>query len=221
MPQPAEAEALDIFFAWHGQLATSLPCDNLANLIFARRTLGASFSPLKVLSISITDPLVDDTKLDTQESDENEDDAAVSRLERRTPQASLSRDIIANEKNYSALSEMLQLCPSLEELNVVGHKLDCLDSELRNLQETMRCQHLRYLSIATPLPRLRKLRLKRMEVKDNGLLAFLGNHSSSLREIDLTMIWLPEGSFSSVISYITGMDTRLEAIRLDCIKQSH
>jgi hypothetical protein len=217
-----KVETLDIFFNIPERLKCSLPCDNLSNSLITTTTgrLGPYFSTLKILSVSITDPMVDETKYDARDlSEGTEDEFTVGQC---TPEAILSsRDRIANEKNYSALSSILELCPGLEELSIVAHPLDVSNDaeELASLQETMRDRYMHHLARALPVFQLRKLSLAGLCIDDTDLLTLLRSHISSLLEIDLADITLPEDSFQSVVAYITGGETRFVAIRFDIIRE--
>ncbi|KAF2168044.1 hypothetical protein M409DRAFT_21490 [Zasmidium cellare ATCC 36951] len=203
-------QALDIFHAWHEQVKASLACNNFGNLDLAPSRLGTCLSTLKVLSVSMTDPVIEEPKYNV----------LVPENERQWPGPTISRAQIVDGGSYTALPKMLELCRGLEELKVVAFALDSSDEELQELQKTMRRKHMHHLACATPLHNLRKLDLSCMPVQDTDILTFFANHNVSLRELELTEIRL-EGCFPSVVSYITGDSMALEGIRLENIHESH
>lgn len=209
-----KVQALDIFFNIPEQLKSSLPCNVLGNLDLNK--LGSCLSTLKSLSISITDPLVHETSYAVRE-----DDALVFDIEQPTPDITTSRDRIANERFYSALASMVERCPSIEELSIVGYKRKYSDGELTRLQETMQNRHFHHLAHGSTLPQLCKLFLADLKVRDVDLLTFLRSHVSSLRELDLMSIALSEGTFRSVVDYATGRDTRFVKIRFQDIREGN
>lgn len=215
-----KVQALDIFFKRPEQLECSVPCDVLSNTDLTR--LGSCLSTLEVFSVSITDPMVDETKYPDCSLEGEEHDASVARNS-PTFLALSTHGRISRERNYAAISSMLQLCPRLQELRVVAYPLDCSEhAEIARLQNLKRKRHMYHLARAPPLSQLRKFAVAGLNMHDADLLSFLQTHVSSLREVELVDIGITESSFRSIVEYITGRETaRLTKIRLENIREGN
>lgn len=209
-----KVEELDIFFGGSESLQCGLPCDEMARVDFS--ALKPPLAALKGFWISIADPMIDELEYEHTEC-EGEEETVVQRPPEQAMLSSL--DILSNEKNYTALSSLLQQCPNIESLNIIAYHLDCSPKAIERLitlQKTQRTQHMHHLARTPPLPHLQNLSLADLTLHGTDLLLFLKLHISSLRRVSLNGIEiLPEGSFSSIARYLTTSSetNNLETIR--------
>lgn len=161
---------LDIFAKKPESLACNVPSDALSLVEFGR---AVSLRTIKVLSIGISDPLVNTSEDGTE--------SAVS----------------YDESNYSGLSKLIDACQSLGELEVSGYRLSH-----STIHSGMRYRCMSHLAQIRPLRRLRKLRLAGLAVDDADLTALLAKHDSSLREVELGHIGIAKGSWKPVMSLL-------------------
>ncbi|KAF2167030.1 hypothetical protein M409DRAFT_54245 [Zasmidium cellare ATCC 36951] len=205
-------EGLDIFAKKPESLCCSLPCDTLNQLEWAVG-FGPSFTTLKSLSISISDPIADESEYHARKSGDPAQKVPFELIKQKRDRETL-RALILDEGNVSGLCEMLSVCHHLEELELSAYALERSDSELEDLQETMRRRYMDNLANhMMPLVQLRKLRIGGLSASQEDLLAFLRNHSSSLRGLELSSISIDRGSFAPVMLCIRDMN--LESIQLE------
>jgi hypothetical protein len=194
-------ENVNIFRTRPTSLQSGLPCDALA--AFARDPQKmAPFTTLKSLHISIADRLKGN--IGTLEYEGPEEIEENQKLEAR-----IIAEIL-DEANCSGLPALLASCSQLEELYISFYKLECLYGDLQDDTRMKQAQKL----LQASLPCLQKLYLGGMEVRATDLAAFLTNHSASLRSIEVQLVLIYEGLFSTIFQLIASDRFRVDDIRL-------
>ncbi|KAF1826665.1 uncharacterized protein K489DRAFT_122284 [Dissoconium aciculare CBS 342.82] len=188
-------ESANIFRTRPGSLRCGLPCDALA--VFERNPQKLlPFSSLRSLSISVADRLEGD--LGRLEYEEDEELEAVKIVE------------ILDDNNSSGLSKLLASCSRLEELYVSFYEEPC---HFYDPQEAARKKQ-SHMLLQARLPSLRKLFLGGMEIQVADLTAFLAGHSASLRSVEMFLVLVYDGLWSTVMSLVAGDGFQLDDIRL-------
>jgi hypothetical protein len=188
-------DGANIFRTRPASLRCGLPCDALA--VFERDPQKlVPFSSLRSLSISVADRLEGD--LGRLEYEEDEELEAVKIAE------------ILDDKNSSGLSKLLASCSRLEELYVSFYEEQC---HFYDPQEAARKKQSHKL-LQARLPSLRKLYMGGMEVQVADLTAFLAGHSASLRSVEMFLVLVYDGLFSTVMTLVASDGFQLDDIRL-------
>lgn len=212
--------ALDIFHRKPNSLACSMPCDALTHFEFKTATFGIMCSRLRSISINVSDPIVLEDEYHAQHCGDPSHQVEMRLCTQKRDLAPL-RAQVDDQTSYINLAEMVQLCENLSELRLSGYCLIGNNSDLIHRQRTMRAQYVHHLSRMRALPHLHNLRLAGLPVKDNDLVAFLANHRTSLKTVELNSISIDQGSFRPVFSCMTGGNMNLEMIHLEDLRESN
>jgi hypothetical protein len=194
-------EDVNMFRTRPASLLSGLPCDALA--AFARDPQNiAPFTNVKSLHISIADRLEGD--LGTLEYEGTEGNEENQKLEAR-----IKADLL-DESSCAGLPALLASCSRMEELCISFYDMCCLYDDVPEKTRMKQAQKL----LQASLPSLRKLYLGGMEVRATDLTAFLTHHSAPLRSIEMYLVLIYEGLFSTIFQLIASDQFRLDDIRL-------
>jgi hypothetical protein len=168
------------------QQRCSLAADELSRLDWHNAGLAKSLSPVRSLSISISNRVFDlddgdEVKIDTQS---NHEDAP-------TPAAQINVDV-------TGFANLLRALSRLEDFNMHYFSMPVvLEGQKRVFHE----RHLQHLSMLASLPSLKSCSLQGVHTTEKDLLTFVKR--TQVRELSPKAIWLGSGTFRPVFDYCT------------------
>jgi hypothetical protein len=208
----------------------SLPYDTFSHFDWEASKSWPSLSPVKKLSMRVSDRFTGIMEPGLTNSKGYFDG------NRRTPGPSatliaaqlpfIEREREIDTRHCESITRMQQLCRHLEELDITWYRLSWLlqrshyciyDPNLETAaiaQWNSRQSYMRHLSQAGRFPHLRKLKLGGLSLLGDDLLAFVRNHSASLREVSLENIQAVDGLFVPLFEFLASQDCAVERIHL-------
>lgn len=179
---------IDKFDVFCGLQRCSLACNELSGVDWKDQGLATSLASLKSLSISLSNRPIDETEEDRQRIDDPAEGMYVSfPLTKRPTQ--VVRSEASDEKNFTGLADVFQLCNQLKSLEVHYY---CL-----NGPTTIDPQHetlLQRMVEADKLPdTLERCRLRGAYIREHDLLTFL--EQTKLRNLSMEGVTISSGTF--------------------------
>jgi hypothetical protein len=200
----------------------SLACNELGSVDFKQKGLAISLASMKLLSVSVSDrvvlqskkiywkiawpPVEDIESIDSETSDDEARDIADMRAE------------AADECNFIGLANLLQLSSQLEDLKIHKYRLGM--GVLNNRQADLHLERLLQLAaeIDTP-PKLRRIELRGLYVREEDLLAFIWR--TGIRKLFMYKVFMSSGSFRSVFDYCTSDAACMEELYFNELFEGH
>jgi hypothetical protein len=199
----------------------SLACNELGSVDFKQKGLAISLASMKLLSVSVSDRVVFQSKKDMERSHDPVEDIESIDSETSDDEA---RDIAdmraeaADECNFIGLANLLQLSSQLEDLKIHKYRLGM--GVLNNRQADLHLERLLQLAaeIDTP-PKLRRIELRGLYVREEDLLAFIWR--TGIRKLFMYKVFMSSGSFRSVFDYCTSDAACMEELYFNELFEGH
>ncbi|WPB05189.1 uncharacterized protein RHO25_009839 [Cercospora beticola] len=195
----------------------SLQCVELSRCNWQTNGIAFTLANLEVLSISVSDRILNETKYDVSSTgDLIKRLAAAPSTTKLLPNLGILKTQATNEANFSGLGALLNVCKSLKQLDLKRCEIRRSRRELDNYEILSFLQH---LTQAVHLPTLRVLALRNLEASEPDLLSFLKRHA--IKHLTLQKLGLAPGSqWNAIFDYLTSKDAGLETLHLEDISQN-
>jgi hypothetical protein len=184
----------------------SLGCNELGRISFEDKGLAISLASLKSLSVSFSDRIIFQSIEDAERSCDPDEERDWD-----TPDHNRGRDEMQaeaeDEGNFIGLAKFLQLCRQLEDLEIHHYRLrsgllGTLDLHLERV--------LQRVAEAETLPKLKRLELRGVYVREQDLLAFL--QRTGVHKLFMYWVILYGGTFRSIFDYCTSNAAGMEEL---------
>jgi hypothetical protein len=184
----------------------SLGCNELGRIDFEDKGLAISLASLKSLSVSFSDRIIFQSIEDAGRSCD-----PVEERDWDTPDHNRDRDEMQaeaeDEGNFIGLAKLLQLCRDLKDLEIHHYRLrsgllGTLDLHLERV--------LQRVAEAETLPKLKRLELRGVYVREQDLLAFI--QRTGVHKLFMCRVILDGGTFRSIFDYCTSNTAGMEEL---------
>lgn len=205
-------------------LRCSIPSNELSTLDFDDPDIQSALKPIKSLSISLSDRIIDETDLSVARTGDPGDDIDWSVPAKKRDLDELRAEA-ADESNFFGLAKIVSLCSNLEELDLHYYNLAISVLTPADAKDEVVLQRLAELG-KDRLHQLKKCRLRGFHVWESDLLAFV-QQAPLLQDLSLENVMLtrsPEaeeeegqekGSFKSIIAHCTSEETNVQKLFCD------
>ena len=199
-------DQLDIF---NNTERCSIACNELTSIASGTSKLEIGLASLKALSISLSDRIIDETDLDAQRLGDpcEEIDYSVERVQRDIHELKAE---VQEEKNWTGLAELLQLCSQLETLTIHFYSLSF---KVLQYQDLERHRLLRPVANDIDLFKVKFLSLQGMTIEENVLLTII--RRSPIETLELENIVIVGGTFKTIFQYCTSNVSKLRYLSLE------
>lgn len=182
----------------------SLACNQLGNIDFKEKGLATSLAALKSLSISLSDRVIFTSRVDAERSHDPAEELDDDLFHELRDIEDIRAEMTA-EANFIGITKLLQVCSQLEEFEMHDYRFCKATDPNRERQLERLLQHAAELHT---LPRLKRIELRGLWVREQDLLAFV--RRTSVRRLFLDNIYMSSGTFRSLFDYCTSDAARLE-----------
>jgi hypothetical protein len=189
----------------------SLGCNELGRIDF--EGLAASFASLKSLSVSLSDRVIFKSIEDVERSCDPDEkrDWGVPDHDRDEEEI---RAEMEDEGNFIGLAKLLQLCGQLEDLEIHYYRLN---SSLRTAPDLHRERLLQHVAEAKTFPKLKRLELRGVQVREQDLLAFI--QRTGLHKLFMYWVIMYRGRFRSTFDYCTSDAASMEELHFHKLRE--